>query len=176
MTDRRLSTDTPVTAYICAGSNLGDKTANCRRGIDAVVRLTGNRLIRLSPFYRTEPVDYTDQDWFVNVMAKIATTRTPRSLLRELKGIEAAAGRRAGGIRFGPRVLDLDIIFYGDRIICEDGLEVPHPRMHKRHFVLKPICDIDPAIVHPVCNRTVQALLEDLSTDGQQISLLPCDA
>ena len=160
------------TAYICAGSNMGDKAANCRRGIEALAGESGSRLIRLSRFYRTEPVDYTDQDWFVNVVAKITTSLPPRSLLKRLKQIEAEAGRSIGGIRFGPRVLDLDIIFYGDRILETPDLVIPHPRMHKRHFVLKPICDIDPAIVHPVLNRKVGALLGELDVVGQELSVI----
>lgn len=161
----------PVVAFLCAGSNLGDKTANCRRGIDALVHTGKTRLVALSRFYRTEPVDYADQDWFVNVVAKVATTETPGALLRILKTIEVGMGRQSGGIRFGPRVLDLDILFYGDRIINTPELVVPHPRLHKRHFVLKPFCDIDPAIVHPTLRRTVQALLDGLDTTGQEVSV-----
>ena len=165
----------PVVAYLCAGSNLGDKQANCRRGIDALARTAKTRLMALSRLYGTEPVDYADQDWFVNVVAKVITTETPWALLERLKTIEAEMGRQAGGIRFGPRVLDLDILLYGDRVIDTPDLVVPHPRMHKRHFVLKPFCDIDPAIVHPTLQRTVRALLDDLDTTGQEVSVLSCD-
>ncbi|MBI9083821.1 MAG: 2-amino-4-hydroxy-6-hydroxymethyldihydropteridine diphosphokinase [Desulfobacterales bacterium] len=168
-------TGQPVVAYLCAGSNIGDKPANCRKGIDALVNTAKTRLAALSRFYRTEPVDYADQDWFVNVVAKVVTTETPLALLERLKTIEVETGRQAGGIRFGPRVLDLDILFYGDRVIDTAELVVPHPRMHKRHFVLKPFCDIDPAIVHPTLQRTVQALLGDLDTTGQAVSVFSCD-
>lgn len=163
----------PARAYICAGSNLGDKAEQCQRGFDALDGTPGIRLDAVSPFYRTEPVDYLDQDWFVNAVVRLVTTLSPGELLVRLKEIELEAGRTAGGIRFGPRVLDLDILLYGDRILETPNLVIPHPRMHKRHFVLKPICDIDPAIVHPVLGRTVQSLLEELNIDGQQLSRLP---
>ena len=120
--------------------------------------------------YRTEPVDYKDQDWFVNYVVKIKTTLDPFSLLDTVKSIERSAGRTGDGIRFGPRVLDLDIILYDMMVLDTSKLVIPHPRMHKRHFVLKPICDIDPDIIHPVFNTTMQSLLEDLDVTDQGIS------
>jgi 2-amino-4-hydroxy-6-hydroxymethyldihydropteridine diphosphokinase len=167
---------TPETVFVCAGSNMGDKIANCREGLAALARWGDTRTEAFSRFYRTAPVDFTDQDWFVNAVARVATTCPPSDLLRRLKAIEAEAGRTAGGVRFGPRVLDLDIIFFGDRRIDLPDLVVPHPRMHKRHFVLKPICDIDPAIVHPVLGQSVGALLGALDVTGQEVSVLPCDS
>ena len=138
--------------YISVGSNLGDKEANCRNGIDALVRTGGCRLSAQSPLYRTEPVDYLDQDWFVNAAVQIATPLEPLDLLAVLQAVQQQAGRTKSGIRFGPRVLDLDIIFYDRLVMKTPLLEIPHPRMHKRRFVLQPICDIDPDIVHPLLN------------------------
>ena len=158
------------TAYICAGSNLGDKLENCRRGIAELTRGAASRLINESPIYRTEPVDYKDQDWFVNYVVKIATLLEPLALLDNLKSIEQHAGRRRDLVRFGPRVLDLDILFYDDLVLDYPQLMIPHPRMHKRRFVLKPVCDIDPHIIHPVLGRTVQSLLADLDETGQRIT------
>jgi len=158
------------TAYICAGSNLGAKLENCRGGIAELTRGESSRLIDQSRIYRTEPVDFRDQDWFVNTVVKIKTLLEPLDLLDRLKAIEREAGRMQDTVRFGPRVLDLDIIFF-DNLVMEHGLlVVPHPRMHKRRFVLKPLCDIDPHIIHPVFFRTVQSLLEDLDETDQRVT------
>ena len=157
------------TAFICVGSNLGDKIENCRRAIVELTRGDASRLIAQSPKYRTEPVDYRDQDWFVNYVVKIETVLDPLSLLQVLKSIEHRAGRQRDTVRFGPRVLDLDIIFYGDLVIHTPQLSIPHPRMHKRRFVLRPVCDIDPHIKHPVLDRTVQSLMQNLDETDQRI-------
>jgi 2-amino-4-hydroxy-6-hydroxymethyldihydropteridine diphosphokinase len=156
-------------AYISVGSNLGQKIDNCRSGIAALTRTGNTRLVDQSFIYRTEPVDYLDQDWFVNCVAKIETDLDPLNLLNILKSIERAAGRIKDSIRFGPRILDLDIILYDNFIMDTPPLTVPHPRMHKRRFVLKPLCDIDPGITHPVLHRTMESLLEDLDDKGQRI-------
>jgi 2-amino-4-hydroxy-6-hydroxymethyldihydropteridine diphosphokinase len=157
-------------AYISVGSNLGHKLDNCRNGIAALTRTADIRFIDQSPIYRTEPVDYQDQDWFVNCVVKIETDLDPLSLLDFIKSIEHAAGRVQDTIRFGPRVLDLDIILYDDVVLDDSRLTIPHPRMHKRRFVLKPICDIDPDINHPVLQRTMLSLLENLDEKEQRIS------
>ena len=157
-------------AYISVGSNLGQKLDNCRKGIAALTRSTDIRLIDQSSIYRTEPVDYQDQDWFVNYVVKIETKLDPLSLLEFIKSIEYAAGRVRDTIRFGPRVLDLDIILFDDLVVDDSKLTIPHPRMHKRRFVLKPICDIDPDITHPVLQQTMISLLENLDEKGQGIT------
>jgi 2-amino-4-hydroxy-6-hydroxymethyldihydropteridine diphosphokinase len=156
-------------AYISVGSNLGDKLACCRRGIDGVATLPGTALSAQSPFYRTAPVDYRDQDWFVNAAIKVTTDLAPRELLTALQGIQRQAGRTADKIRFGPRTLDLDIIFYDDLVMDLPELTLPHPRMHKRRFVLQPLCDIDPTVLHPVLGRPVEVLLAALDTTDQDI-------
>jgi len=158
------------TAYICVGSNQGNKLENCRKGIAALAHATTSRLIDQSFIYQTEPVDYKDQDWFVNYMVKIETVLGPLSLLDIIKSIERDAGRIRNDVRFGPRVLDLDIILYDNLVMNNPRLVIPHPRMHKRRFVLKPICDIDPHIIHPVFHRTMRSLLESLSEKGQRIT------
>lgn len=160
----------PHIAYISVGSNLGNKLDNCRNGIEALTRSADIRFIDQSPIYRTEPVDYQDQDWFVNYVVKIETDLDPLSLLDFIKSIEHAAGRVRDTIRFGPRVIDLDIILYDDVVLEDSRLTIPHPRMHKRRFVLKPICDIDPDINHPVLQRTMLSLLENLDEKGQRIT------
>ena len=156
-------------AYISAGSNMGDRLQNCRKGIEALTEAGNARILAQSRIYATEPVDYQDQDWFINMVVKLETTNDPFELLDEIKRIQRAAGRKRDVIRFGPRVLDLDIIFFDDLVLDSDSLVLPHPRMHQRRFVLQPICDIDPTIVHPVLKKDMQSLLADLGKDEQKV-------
>ena len=156
-------------AYISAGSNMGDRLQNCRKGIESLTESGNSRILAQSRIYTTEPVDYEDQDWFINMMVKLETAHDPFQLLDQIEDIQRAAGRLHDPIRFGPRILDLDIILYDDRIIDSERLVVPHPRMHKRSFVLKPICDIDPAIIHPVLKQDMQFLLKRLGEDKQKV-------
>jgi 2-amino-4-hydroxy-6-hydroxymethyldihydropteridine diphosphokinase len=162
------------TVFISLGSNMGDKLENCRHAVAALSALDLTRVVACSPFYKTEPVDYTDQDWFINAVVKVETELTPQDLLARLKEIQQNAGRTHDTVRFGPRIIDLDILFYDDRVIRTAGLEVPHPRMHKRRFVLQPICDIEPHILHPILKTTVEHLLEQLDDDAQSVELYRC--
>jgi 2-amino-4-hydroxy-6-hydroxymethyldihydropteridine diphosphokinase len=155
--------------YISTGSNIGNKLQNCEGGIAALTRSGESVLIEQSRFYMTEPVDYMDQDWFVNSVVKIETILDPLQLLTQLQSIQYAAGRSNDTVRFGPRILDLDIIFYDDIKICLPELEIPNPRMHKRRFVLKPMCDIDPKIIHPVFKKDMQYLLDHLDDHEQRV-------
>jgi 2-amino-4-hydroxy-6-hydroxymethyldihydropteridine diphosphokinase len=160
------------TVFISVGSNLGDKLGNCRRGIerlcaDGAVRLTGR-----SRDYRTEPVDFTDQDWFVNCVVRVETALPPLELLDRLQAVQHAAGRTVDAVRFGPRVLDLDILLCDDMVCDEGRIVLPHPRMAQRRFVLKPMCDIDPDVRHPVLRKTVARLLSELG-EGQEVLMLP---
>jgi 2-amino-4-hydroxy-6-hydroxymethyldihydropteridine diphosphokinase len=156
-------------AYISAGSNMGDRPQNCRKGIEALTTTGNSRILAQSLIYKTEPVDYKNQDWFINMMVKLETAHDPFELLDHIEHIQRGAGRIQDPIRFGPRILDLDIILYDDCIIDSDRLVVPHPRMHKRRFVLKPICDIDPAIIHPVLKQEMQILLKRLGEEEQKV-------
>ena len=161
-------------AYISVGSNIGDKLENCHRGIRALAETGTSRVLAQSCIYITEPVDYEDQDWFINTMVKLETSHDPYQLLDQIEIIQRAAGRIKDSIRFGPRILDMDIILYDDRIIDSERLVVPHPRMHKRRFVLKPICDIDPSIIHPVLKKEMQSLLKCLGDDKQKVFEYKC--
>ena len=156
-------------AYISVGSNMGNRLQNCREGITALTRSSESRIMAQSRIYTTEPVDYEDQDWFINMVVKLETTNDPFELLENIKSVQRAAGRKRDVIRFGPRVLDLDIIFFDDLVLDSNRLVVPHPRMHQRRFVLKPICDIDPTIVHPVLKKDMQSLLDGLGKDEQKV-------
>lgn len=156
-------------AFISIGSNIGDKAGNCRSAIEKLSRIEESRLLDTAYFYRTSPVDYLDQDWFVNTVVKLETALSPFRLLERLQEIQRRAGRVRDPIPFGPRIIDLDIIFYDDAVIETAALTLPHPRMHKRAFVLQPICDIDPQLVHPVLRRQVRQLLIELDDPSQDI-------
>lgn len=156
-------------AYICIGSNMGNRLINCKSSITALTKSGTSVLMDQSKYYKTEPVDYENQNWFVNVVLKIESALDPFQLLINLKLIEQDAGRHNDSIRFGPRVLDLDIIMYDDLVIKSPLLTIPHPRMHKRRFVLKPVCDIDPMIIHPVLKKDMRYLLERMDDNEQKI-------
>lgn len=161
-------TPNPI-VYISVGSNLGNKLENCRNGVEALLLSRSSRLLAQSRIYRTEPVDFRDQDWFVNYVIKIDTSLKPGALLRLLQKIQQDAGRIQDTVRFGPRKLDLDILLYDDLIINSPDLEIPHPRMHKRRFVLRPFCDIDSGVVHPVLKENMQSLLSKLKEKNQKV-------
>jgi 2-amino-4-hydroxy-6-hydroxymethyldihydropteridine diphosphokinase len=162
-------------AYIGVGSNIGDKLSNCKKGVISLAERQNTKIKKWSRFYQTEPVDYKDQDWFINGVVKIETDIDAFQLIKEIKSIERAAGRTDTPVRFGPRILDMDILLFDDIVVNSGGLIIPHPRMHKRRFVLKPICDLDPSIVHPVLNQEMRYLLAALDEDGQRIIEYQCD-
>ncbi len=145
--------------WLGLGSNLGSKRANIARALDLLAGPC--RVSRVSSLYKTEPVGFKDQDWFLNCAAAADTELDPAALLEALKAIERKMGR-AGRVRNGPRVIDLDILLYDDRILNEDGLVIPHPRLHERLFVLAPLSEIAPAIVHPVLGKTIEDLARSL--------------
>jgi 2-amino-4-hydroxy-6-hydroxymethyldihydropteridine diphosphokinase len=155
-------------AYLSTGSNLGDKLENCRSGLAALSQTEGIHIDAVSAFYMTEPMEYSDQPWFVNAAVRIRTTLDPLDLLTTLKTLEQKSGRKDSGIRFGPRTLDFDIIFYNDIVLDTPSLIVPHPRLHEREFVLRPICDLAPELMHPVLKKTAGELLAALQSDGHQ--------
>jgi 2-amino-4-hydroxy-6-hydroxymethyldihydropteridine diphosphokinase len=163
------------TVYIGAGSNIGDKRFNCQNGIDMLVKSGDAVVTGRSRFYKTEPVDFAAQDWFVNCVVKIETALDPFVLLAELKSIERRVGRVDDTIRFGPRILDMDILLIDDLVINSPKLVVPHPRMHNRRFVLQPMCDIDATVMHPVLMKNMQGLLEMLDATKQRVVEYTCD-
>ena len=144
-------------AYLSLGSNLGDRAANLRRAI-AELEEGGMKVVRVSPFYRTEPVDYRPQPWFVNCVAEIETDFLPLRLLNAIQKIERKLGRRRK-LPKGPRPIDLDILFYDNAVIRSAILTVPHPRLAERRFVLVPLHDIAPDLRHPATRRTVVEML-----------------
>ena len=157
-------------SYIGIGSNLGDKLGNCRRAVEAIVADGKNRPVQCSPLYRTEPVGKKDQEWFVNGVVLVDTLMAPTELLDFLLSVEKKMGRIRGE-RWGPRVIDLDILFYGEEVVETEGLRVPHPRLQERRFVLVPLQDIAPDLKHPLLGKTVSQILSELEGEKEVLPL-----
>jgi 2-amino-4-hydroxy-6-hydroxymethyldihydropteridine diphosphokinase len=137
------------TAYIGLGSNLGDRERTLRAALARLNAAHGIRVLAVSRFRETEPVGFTAQPKFVNAAAALDTELEPRALLDALLAVERELGRTREGPRFGPRTIDLDLLLYGDTVVDEPGLHVPHPRLHERAFVLEPLGELEPALVVP---------------------------
>jgi 2-amino-4-hydroxy-6-hydroxymethyldihydropteridine diphosphokinase len=151
-------------AYIGFGSNLGDKLDYCEKAIFEILKIDRQKLLAKSSFYKTQPIGYTSQDWFVNGVIKIETDLEPHELLQTLKAIESQLGR-AETFRWGPRAIDLDILFFDDAKIDTEGLQIPHPLIQDRQFVLIPLAEIDQNFIHPVLNKTIRELLNNFKED-----------
>ena len=151
-------------AYIGIGSNLGNRVNQCERALSEILRVDHHKLLARSSFFETQPVGYTSQDWFVNAVIKIETDLEPFDLLKTLKTIESKLGR-VKTFQWGPRLIDLDILFCDEIEIKTEELRIPHPLLHERRFVLIPLAEIDPGLIHPVLKKSVQELLENLKQD-----------
>jgi len=148
----------PVTAYLGLGSNLGERWGNLERALNFLSQRL--RLEKLSSIYDSEPVGNAQQPRFLNMACQASTTLSPPALLALAKGIEAKMGRTGGS--GAPRLIDIDILFYGDQVIKTPELVVPHPRLTERAFVLVPLVEIAPELVHPVEGKTARELLAAL--------------
>jgi len=151
--------------YLSLGSNVGDRAGNLNAAIERL-RVFGE-VVAVSAFYETEPVEFTAQPWFVNCAVALNTEKTPRELLAGILDIEQKLGRRREQKK-GPRIIDIDILLYGDAIVEASGLTIPHPAMHERRFVLEPLAEIAPDVRHPVFNRTIKEL-RDALPPGQAV-------
>lgn len=147
--------------YIAAGSNLGNKEETLKEAIDKIYKRKDCVVTKVSNFYTTDPVGYEDQDQFVNCVFEIDTLQTPSELMDTLLEVEKDF-KRERIIRWGPRTLDLDIIFYNDIISYDEHILIPHPRAHERQFVMKPMCDINPYYVHPIYRKRVMDISSEL--------------
>lgn len=150
-----------VNVFIGIGSNLGDKKENIKKAIGLIMEKC--EILKISSLYETEPVGYKRQDWFLNCAICAETELKSMELLDFLQSIEKKLGR-VKTIKNGPRTIDLDILFYGDKIINGDKLIVPHPRLHERLFVLEPLTEISLNFVHPLLNRSIKELRSRLNS------------
>jgi 2-amino-4-hydroxy-6-hydroxymethyldihydropteridine diphosphokinase len=157
------------TVYIGIGSNLGDPIQNCLDAVDRIGKIPDCNIIGVSKLYQTQPVGVEGQGWYVNAVVSISTGISARDLIERLLDIEAGMGRTRERGRWEPRIIDLDILLFGQEIIHEEDLIVPHPRMHERRFVLSPMADLEPDLIHPSLGKTMTELLQEIPEDGQVV-------
>lgn len=151
--------------YLSLGSNIGDRAGNIARAVAALAS-HGVRVTRESSLYETEPVDFREQDWFLNSVVEAETDLTPAEVMDSLLRIERALGRQRLAPK-GPRLIDMDIVLFGSSIVRTPELEVPHPRMAERRFVLVPFNEIAPGVWHPVLKKTIAELLAEVSDPSE---------
>jgi 2-amino-4-hydroxy-6-hydroxymethyldihydropteridine diphosphokinase len=149
--------------YLALGTNLGSREENLRIAVNGISPEVN--VIYRSPIYETPPWGYLEQPYFLNQVISGKTQLTPLALLRHVKELETKMGRSAG-IRYGPRLIDIDILFYNDQILKTNGLEIPHPRLHDRAFVLVPLLDIAPDLLHPLLGKTISELIKQVDTSA----------
>lgn len=148
------------TAYLSIGSNLGDREERVLRAVTRLDALPGMVISALSPLYETEPFECPPQPFFINMVVEVKTLLSPRDLIKRIQAIEAAMGR--SGTRNEPREIDIDIVSFGETVLNEEDLVIPHPRYHRRAFVLEPLRSIAPSFRCPLRGRGVGALLDEL--------------
>ncbi|MBI4831203.1 MAG: 2-amino-4-hydroxy-6-hydroxymethyldihydropteridine diphosphokinase [Candidatus Lindowbacteria bacterium] len=154
-----------VTAYLGLGSNLGDREANINKALIGLVRSGRVILKRVSSLYETKPVGVKEQPDFLNAAAEIETGMRPLDLLAAIREVERATGRE-NTFKWGPRIIDIDILLYGDESVKEENLEIPHPEMHRRAFVLTPLAEIAPEARHPKLGLTARQLSSAIGEEG----------
>lgn len=153
-------------AYLSIGANLGDRRKTCRRALGLLDKIEKTHLFSSSGLYETEPLEIVDQPVFINLAAGLHTGLPAEELLARVKALEVDLGRKPGK-RWGPRAIDLDLLLYDQQVISTPELEIPHPRMHERRFVLEPLAEIAPLALHSRLGHTVAELLQNLRTgDG----------
>jgi 2-amino-4-hydroxy-6-hydroxymethyldihydropteridine diphosphokinase len=157
--------------YIGIGANQGDPAAQCIAAVNRLDRLESSVVVRVANFYRTEPVGMKDQPWFVNTVAELSTLLAPDLLLNSCKLIEQEMGRVRES-RWGPRIIDLDVLWYGQLVLASGELTLPHPQLLLRRFVLQPLADLIPDVTPPAACHTISELLAE-STDANRVELIP---
>lgn len=150
--------------FLGLGSNLGDRRAYLERALSCLARTPGVQEVARASLYQTEPLGFTRQPRFLNTVVELSSRLGPRALLQRCQEIETRMGR-VRGRRWGPRRIDLDLLFYGTRIIAEADLQLPHPRLIQRRFVLVPLVELAPQFRHPLAQKTIQELLDILADD-----------
>lgn len=159
-------------AYIGIGSNLGDRRANVLEAIKRLGEIDRTRVVRASSLYESEPHGNA-KTWFVNAVVEVDTELGPAELLKATQAIEATMGRkRVKGKRWGSRIIDLDILLWDGAIVKKRNLKIPHPELHKRRFVLLPLAEVGPQVIHPVLGESISVLLAS-TDDPKRVSLLP---
>ena len=156
------------TVYLSIGSNLGDRAANLREAIQKLEDL--GKVVEVSSFYETEPVELTAQPWFLNCAVKLDTEKMPRQLISAILSLEQSMGRQRKQKK-GPRTIDIDILLFGSSVIEIPSLTIPHPKLHERRFVLEPLAEIAPDARHPVFKRSMREL-RDALPPGQTVKRL----
>ena len=154
------------TAYIGIGSNLGTSGKNCVEAIEKISTNDHIKIISKSSFYKTVPIGDIEQDWFINSVIRIDTKLNPKELLLTLLNIESEMGRIRKE-KWGPRLIDLDLLFYDKLILNQEGITLPHPEIQKRNFVLVPLNEISENLTHPILKKTVKTLLQESSDDSE---------
>jgi 2-amino-4-hydroxy-6-hydroxymethyldihydropteridine diphosphokinase len=158
-------------AYLSIGSNIGDREAELRHALTRLAEV--GRVVAFSSFYETEPVEYSEQPWFLNCAAALSTGKTPQELMASLLDIERQMGRertqKKRTQKKGPRSIDIDILLLDDLVIHSQQVTIPHPAMQQRRFVLEPLAEIAAEAVHPVLKKTIRALLDALPP-GQKVT------
>lgn len=158
--------------FIGIGSNQGDRLALISQAVRAISAAGGMRMVQMATIRETEPIG-PPQEPYLNTVVEVETDQAPEELLKTLQGIERQLGRSPSPQRWGPRVIDLDLLLYDDRVVQRPGLSIPHPRMHERVFVLEPLAQLAPELVHPVLRQSVAALREQLALKHPGLAACP---
>jgi len=159
-----------VICFLGIGSNIGDAAANCTAAVKRIADVDGVGILRCSSLYKTQPVGFEEQDWFVNGAVEIRTMLGPRALMNAMQRVENEMGRNRGK-KWGPRIIDIDILLYGQAVVKEEGIAIPHAELHKRRFALVPLNEIASCAIHPAFGVSVKGLLDRLQ-DNNKVELI----